>query len=143
MSDGPVILFDGTCLLCQGAVQFVLRRDRDRVFRFGSLQSAAGRKLLERHGVYDPGLDSVVLLEDGAAYTESEAALRIARRFHGGWRLLAGFRILPRGLRDALYRWVARHRERWFGRSDACMMPPPGERERFLDETLPDEAKND
>jgi predicted DCC family thiol-disulfide oxidoreductase YuxK len=129
----PVVLFDGVCNLCHGAVRFVLERDPAARFRFAPLQSEIGRSLLERHGL-DPGaLDTVVLVDAGGAHARSDAALRIARELGFPWSWLAALRALPRPLRDALYGIVVRRRYRWFGRRDACPPPPPRWRERFLD----------
>ena len=93
MNDGPIVLFDGVCNLCSRTVDFLLRHDRHGVFRFASLQSPAGHALLARHGLACAGIDSVVLIADGAAVTKSTAALCIARRLDGGiassgpWRI--------------------------------------------------------
>ncbi|MDX1578795.1 MAG: thiol-disulfide oxidoreductase DCC family protein [Gemmatimonadota bacterium] len=135
--DGPILLFDGRCNLCSGTVNFVLPRDPEGRIRFASLQSEVGRELLEEAGVEPPGEDedpeSLVLLEDGAAHTESEAALRVAEKLQAPWPLFTVFRILPRALRDPVYRWVARNRYRWFGRLDSRFVPRDEVRDRFLD----------
>ena len=130
--SAPVILFDGVCNLCNGFVQFVIRRDRAGRFRFASLQSAEGQALLAAHGLPAPTEpESIVLIENGRAYSHSGAVLRLARHLPG-WRWLAAFRVVPRPLRDAAYRWVARHRYRWFGRQEACLLPTPELKARFL-----------
>lgn len=131
-TDGPILLFDGVCTLCDHSVQFVLDHDRTGAFRFASLQSAVGRELTQRCGL-DDGLDSVVLVDGDACHVRSEAAWRIARRLDAPWRWLAASRWLPRGLRDRAYDWVARNRYRWFGTREACRMPTPELRARFLD----------
>lgn len=129
------ILFDGVCNLCNGFVQFVIRHDAAGYFRFAALQSAAGQALLAAHG--QPNLasadpDSVVLVEGGRVYTHSAAVLRIAGHLGGLWRVAAVGWLLPRAWRDGLYRYVARHRYRWFGRQESCWLPTPALRERFL-----------
>ncbi len=130
--DHDVVLFDGACNLCNASVNFVIDRDRAGRFRFAALQSAPGRALLARHGL-DPGaLDSVVLIAAGRAHVESDAALRIARGLDGAWPLLAALLAVPRALRDPVYRFVARRRDRWFGRGDACRLPTAALRGRFL-----------
>ena len=132
-----IILFDGVCNLCNGFVQFVIEHDPAGQFQFTALQSETGRNLLRQHGLAVPtagtDLDSVRLLEDGKLYSHSTAVLRIARRLGGIWGLLAapGW-LLPRTLRDAAYCFVARHRYRWFGRQEACWLPTPELRARFL-----------
>lgn len=129
-----VILFDGVCNLCNAAVTFVIDRDPGAYFSFAPLQSDVGQALLRRAGLnaHAPTLESIVLVENGHVYTHSAAALRIARRLHGGWPLLHGFIFLPRPLRDGLYTWVARNRYRWFGKTEACRLPTPELRRRFL-----------
>ncbi|RSK47783.1 thiol-disulfide oxidoreductase DCC family protein [Hymenobacter rigui] len=129
-----VILFDGVCNLCNGFVQFVIRHDAAGRFRFAALQSEAGQALLRQYQLPTPTEpDSVVLVMDKRAYTHSAAALQILRGLGGGWRWLAGLGLLvPRRVRDAVYRLIARHRYRWFGRQEACWLPTPALRARFL-----------
>ncbi|HEV7589118.1 MAG TPA: thiol-disulfide oxidoreductase DCC family protein [Longimicrobium sp.] len=131
-ADGPVVLYDGTCGLCDRSVQLILRHDRRGRFRFAALQSDAGRALLEGHGLPTDALDSVVLVEDGRAYVKSRAALRIARWMDAPWPALRVLGFVPRPVRDFLYDRVAKSRYRIFGRVDACMLPPPEVRARFL-----------
>jgi predicted DCC family thiol-disulfide oxidoreductase YuxK len=133
VDDGPILLFDGVCTLCDHSVQFILDHEAAGTFRFASLQSAVGQSLLSRCAL-DPGaLDSVVLVEEGQCFERSEAAWRVAARLDAPWRWVAVGRWIPRGLRDRVYDWVARNRYRWFGTREACRMPRPGEHERFLD----------
>lgn len=129
----PTILFDGVCNLCNGSVQFILRRDPGQRFRFASLQSEAGRRLVTGHGLDPDELSSVILIEDGRVYRESTAALRIARHLSGAWKLLRVFVLIPRPIRDAVYRLIARNRYRWFGKQETCWLPTPELRARFLD----------
>lgn len=137
-----VVLFDGVCNLCAWAVRFIIARDPAGQLRFASLQSAAGGRLLARHGLaVTPEPASVVLVEGGRAYTHSEAALRIARRLRAPWPLAWAAIVVPRPLRDLVYRAIARNRYRWFGRQEACWLPTPALRARFLeDEEAPDAA---
>jgi predicted DCC family thiol-disulfide oxidoreductase YuxK len=131
-----VILFDGVCNLCNGFVQFVIRHDAAGRYRFAALQSETGRALLAAHGVAPAALaaepDSVVLLSGGHLYSHSGAVLRIARGLGGPWRVAALGQVLPRTWRDAAYRFVARHRYRWFGREESCWLPTPALKARFL-----------
>jgi predicted DCC family thiol-disulfide oxidoreductase YuxK len=130
--DGPLVLYDGQCGLCNRSVQTILRHDGRGRFRFAALQSALGQALLARHGLASDVMDSVVLVDGERAYTRSRAALRIAGAMDAPWPLLRVFAIIPGPLRDGVYDWVARNRYRWFGRTDACMLPPPEVRARFL-----------
>ena len=127
-----VILFDGVCNLCNGWARFVIRHDRRRCFRLAAMQTPAGAALLERHGLGKRVGESVVLIEEGSAFTRSSAVLRMLRRLPFPWSLAVVGWIVPRPLRDALYDWVAHNRYRWFGRREICMVPNPREADRFL-----------
>jgi predicted DCC family thiol-disulfide oxidoreductase YuxK len=130
---GPILVFDGVCVLCSRSVQFVLRHDRKEQFRFATTQSATGRKLMVAHGLDPDAPLSVLLVEGAQGYTESTAMLRVLKRFGGAWPALAFvLACVPRLLRDPVYRWIARHRYRWFGRIDVCYLPAPGQAARFM-----------
>jgi predicted DCC family thiol-disulfide oxidoreductase YuxK len=130
---GAVVLFDGVCNLCNGSVNFIIDRDPAARFRFAALQSAPAAELLGRFGQKpEAEPQSVLLLEDGKLYDRSTAALRIARRLGGGWKLLYAFIVVPRPVRDVVYGFIARNRYRWFGKSESCRMPTPELRARFL-----------
>lgn len=133
-STDRVVLFDGVCNLCNGVVQFLIDHDPKAKLRFASLQSEAGRKLLLEHGMKAPegDPDSIVFVVGGRAYAHSTAVLRIALALGGLWSVLAVGYVLPRFLRDALYRFIARHRYSWFGREESCRVPTPELRARFL-----------
>ena len=127
-----VILFDGPCHLCQWSVRFLLARDRRAYFKFAPLDSPAARAL----GVVRPAVpETIVLVEDGRIYTRSDAVLRIVSRLGWPWRLVAALRVVPRPLRDSAYTFIARHRYRWFGRSDVCPLPAAEDANRFLNMT--------
>ena len=135
--SGPVLLYDGLCGLCDRTVQMVLRADRRGVLRFAPLQGDFAAELFERHPRVR-AVDSLVLVEpDGAGgervRVRSDAALALARHIGGAWRLAAVLRVVPPPLRDAAYDLVARTRYRIFGRRDACRIPDPAERSRFID----------
>jgi predicted DCC family thiol-disulfide oxidoreductase YuxK len=128
----PVLLFDGVCNLCNRWVDLLIRLDREGRIRVAPLQSAAASSLLAGAGLADTPGDTVVLIDDAGAWTESTAILRAARLLPYPTRAFAVLAILPVSVRDGLYRIVARNRYRWFGRRDTCRLPGPGERERFL-----------
>lgn len=130
--EHPVVLFDGVCNLCEGSVQFLIKRDPEGIFRFAPLQSAVAEELLEGYETNPDDLDSVVLLEGEKLYKKSDAVLRAARHIGGVYRLLWSFRWLPRTLRDWLYDFVASRRYGWFGKKETCMMPTPDISSRFL-----------
>ena len=131
--DGPVLLFDGVCNFCNASVVRMIRRDTEGRLRFASLQSDAAKRLLADAGVPETYFDSVVLIDDDGVHTHSDAAVRIARILGFPWSLAITLRVLPRSARDALYRFVARHRYRWFGKRETCMIPTPEQASRFLD----------
>jgi predicted DCC family thiol-disulfide oxidoreductase YuxK len=131
-SDDRVVLFDGVCNLCNGAVQFVVAHDPQARLRLTSIQSPPGQAILRWLGMPTEQFDTMVFLERGRAYTKSSAALRIARHFPPPWSWLAIFLILPAGFRDWFYDRVAQNRYRWFGKSESCMIPTPELRKRFL-----------
>lgn len=128
----PIVLFDGVCNLCHGAVRFLLERDPAARLRFASLQSGVGRALLAEHGIDADALDTIVLVDADGAHLRSDAALRIVRVLGPPWSWLRVLAALPRPLRDAAYDFVARNRYRWFGKKDACPMPRPEWTARFL-----------
>ena len=132
MSQRPVLLFDGVCNLCNASVNFVIDRDPHAVFRFAALQSDEAKPLLRQVGLDEDHLESLVLIEDGKAYTSSTAALRVAGRLPGLWPLLHVLLLVPKPVRDLVYDWVARHRYRWFGQRESCRMPTPDLQARFL-----------
>ncbi|HEY0047979.1 MAG TPA: thiol-disulfide oxidoreductase DCC family protein [Pyrinomonadaceae bacterium] len=127
-----VILFDGVCNFCNGAVNFIIDRDKAGYFKFAPLQSEIGEKLLAENGIDKIETDSVVLIEDGKVYTHSTAALRVARKLDGAWKFTYGFVVVPRFVRNFFYRLFAKYRYKMFGKQDACMLPTPEIRQRFL-----------
>jgi len=128
-----LILFDGVCNLCNGAIQFVIKRDKKDTFRYAALQSDIGLQLMQERGIDPSKMDSIILIEPGIAYfTKSDAALRIGQDFGGLWKILALFTWIPRSIRDGIYNIIAKNRYRWFGRKDACMIPTPELQAKFL-----------
>ena len=133
--DAPpiIILFDGVCNLCNSSVQFILRRDHSQRFVFASLQSPAGQKLLQKFGLPQDQFNSFVLIENNKVFTRSSGALRVLLHLKKGWQLLYGLNIIPKPIRDKIYDWIARNRYKWFGRQEACWLPTPELKKRFLD----------
>ncbi len=129
----PILFFDGVCNLCNGAVQWFITRDKNERLRFASLQSDLAQELLPAAGVDPTALSSLVLLEDGVAYTQSAGALRATRHLGGIWHPVATtLAVFPRFLRDGVYDFIARNRYRWFGKEEACMLPRPEWKARFV-----------
>jgi predicted DCC family thiol-disulfide oxidoreductase YuxK len=132
MSDAPVLVFDGVCVLCSRWVHFILRHDRDARIRLAPMQSPAGRELLAKFGLDPDDPLSLLYVIDGRGYQDSGAILRVLASFGGAWRASVVLRVIPRFVRDPLYRWLARNRYRWFGRTDQCLVPAPDQAGRFL-----------
>jgi predicted DCC family thiol-disulfide oxidoreductase YuxK len=129
-----VVLFDGVCNVCNGAVNFIIDRDPEGRFQFASLQSPVGRALVAKYGV-TTGPSSMVFIEDGVAFTESTAVARVARHLRGPAKLASAFGLFPRAFRDGVYRYFAAHRYAWFGQSESCRVPTPDIRRRFLSDS--------
>lgn len=132
-----VILFDGVCNLCNNSVNFVIDHDKAGKFKFSALQSAEATPYLDKCKRFDRAaeslLGSILLIEENRCYDKSTAALRIAKQLDGLWPVLYGFIIIPKFMRDAVYNWIAQNRYKWFGQLDACRLPTPELRQRFLD----------
>ncbi|MNO54500.1 hypothetical protein D3C76_449740 [compost metagenome] len=134
INQHSVVLFDGVCHLCQGAVQFIIKRDPVGRFKFASLQSDIAEKLLSGNGIRNEDqMGTIVLIENKVKYTRSTAALRIAKGLRFPWPILYGFIIVPPVIRNAVYKWIAANRYRWFGKDDVCMMPTPEISQRFIE----------
>ena len=129
-----IVLIDGVCHLCQGLTKWIIQRDGKGSFHFASLQSEIGQKLLAHGGLSLHAMDTFVLIEKGDYYTRSTAALHIAKKLGFPYKLASVFLIIPNVIRDKVYNVVARNRYRWFGKDeeDACMLPTPEIRKRFL-----------
>lgn len=132
LDNKKIILFDGVCNLCNGAVTFVIKRDKKNIFKFATLQSEAGTELLSNFKIDRSKLDSIILIDGDRFYSKSSAALYIARHLSGAYPLLFGFMILPKFFRDWIYDFIAKNRYRWFGKRESCMIPTPELAEKFL-----------
>ena len=128
----PILLFDGHCNLCNAWVQYIVKRDASNTIRFASLQSGAGRRLLEEHKIDENYIESLVFFEEGSFSVSSNAALRTLSYFDGWERHLIFLSVVPRSLRDIVYRFIAKNRYKWFGRREQCMVPTAEPSKRFL-----------
>jgi predicted DCC family thiol-disulfide oxidoreductase YuxK len=128
----PLVIFDGVCNLCVGSVKFILGHEREPVLHFASLQSATGARLVRELGFDPEDAKTFVLVDGGRAYVRSAAAIHLAYFLRWPWQLLAAVRIIPRPVRDWAYGLVAANRHRLFGRTEACMVPTPQLRARFV-----------
>ncbi len=128
----PLILFDGVCNLCSSSVLFIIKRDSKSVFRFASLQSELGKNLLHEFNLPVTDFNSVLLIHNNKVYQKSNAALEITRHLRGLWPMLYAFMIIPAFIRNGVYNWIASNRYKWFGKKDACMIPTPELKSRFI-----------
>jgi predicted DCC family thiol-disulfide oxidoreductase YuxK len=133
VNDHPIILFDGVCNFCNYWVNFSIKRDKNKILRFTPLQGETAKKLLSQFDLNPNKLSSVILIENGKVYTQSSAAFRLCKHLDGGWKLAYGLMIIPKFIRDFFYNIIARNRYKWFGKKEACMVPTPEVKERFLD----------
>jgi predicted DCC family thiol-disulfide oxidoreductase YuxK len=117
-----LILYDSKCNLCNYTLQFILKRDKLRIFNYLPLQSSQAEELLKTIQFDQPGIDSVIFIEYGRAYIKSEAFFRIAKELGGFYRLIAVFRILPKKFSDWIYDLIAKNRYNWFGKKEVCMI---------------------
>ncbi len=130
-----IILFDGVCNLCNGAINFVIKRDKNDVFRYASLQSDIGKQLIAERNIDITKIDSILLIDPNTAfYYKSTAALQIAKQLSGIYPLLSVFIILPTFLRDWVYDFIAKNRYKWFGKKESCMIPTPELKALFIDQ---------
>jgi predicted DCC family thiol-disulfide oxidoreductase YuxK len=127
-----VIVFDGVCNFCNAFVDFVIRHDPWKKFKFGTLQSGQAQEILKRLELQTEDFETFLFLEQGQPFTKSTGALKIAKHLTGHWPLLAIFLIVPQPIRDGIYDFIAQRRYRWMGRRDACRAPTPEERDRFV-----------
>jgi len=128
----PILLFDGHCNLCNAWVQFIVKRDSAGTIRFASLQSPAGRRLLEEHKIDENYIESLVFFEEERFSVSSTAALRTLSYLDSWQKHLIFLAVVPRSLRDLVYRFIARNRYKWFGRREQCMIPTTELSKRFL-----------
>ena len=127
-----VIFFDGVCNLCNRLLQFIIKHDRKKYFRFAALQSDSAKKMLTGFSISASASETILLLEEGKLYKKSTAVLRIAKKLDGPWKAFDTIVIVPVFIRDFFYGIIAKKRYNWFGKRDYCMAPENPDRERFV-----------
>tara|TARA_R110002020_G_scaffold97177_3_gene232080 strand:+ start:9336 stop:9737 length:402 start_codon:yes stop_codon:yes gene_type:complete len=127
-----IILFDGVCNLCNGAVTYIIKRDNKNVFKFAALQSEIGQKLTSKFKIDTTKVDSIILIDGEKHYEKSSAALHIAKNLSGAYPLLFGFMVVPKFIRNAVYDYIAKNRYKWFGKKESCMIPTAALKSKFL-----------
>jgi predicted DCC family thiol-disulfide oxidoreductase YuxK len=133
MNNDKLILFDGVCNLCNGGVQFIIKKDSKAIFKFASLQSSTGQHLLQKFNLPLTDFNSFVYIKNGNYMLKSTAILHILKDLGNGWQLLYGFIIIPRFIRDGIYFLIEKNRYKLFGKRETCMVPTPEIKSRFLD----------
>jgi len=128
MENNPIIFYDGLCGLCDRSVQFIIKYDQEKKFRFAALQSDFAKQILGD----DANADTFILFEKGKIITRSTAALRVCKILSGKLSLLYIFILVPAFIRDAFYDLIARNRYKWFGHFDKCKIPTPEQKELFI-----------
>ncbi|MFT3936035.1 MAG: thiol-disulfide oxidoreductase DCC family protein [Chitinophagaceae bacterium] len=132
-ANKKIVLFDGVCNLCSSSVQFILKRDKKNQFLFGSLQGETGQAYLKKYNLPADNFNSFMLVEGEKLYTQSTAALRMLKHIGSAWALFYAFIIVPKFIRDAVYKFIARNRYKWFGKKEACWIPTPALKAKFLE----------
>lgn len=127
-----LVIFDGICNFCNGAVNFIINRDPEAKFKFSPIQSKLSQEIIKKHGVANVGIDTFLLVKNGRCYIWTDAAMEISKDLSGSWYLFNIFRVIPSSARDYLYRVFARNRYKLFGKSDNCMVPTEELRSRFV-----------
>lgn len=129
-----IILFDGVCNFCNRWVNFIIRHDKKGKIKFAALQSETGKKLLTERNLTElvDKLDTFIFIDEKRVYTRSSAGIRIAKYLNGNWKLFSVFIIVPKFIRDAMYKWLAKNRYKWWGKRNECMIPTEEVKERFL-----------
>ena len=131
MNKPPVIIFDGICNLCCGWVQFLIRRDKNARFRFASLQSQTGESILNSFNLSNK-IKTIVYLKDNQCFQESSAVLEILKDLGDAWKVFILLKLIPRTIRDTIYRLIARNRYILFGKRATCFLPTWDNQKRFL-----------
>ena len=132
MDSRHIVIFDGVCNFCNGAVNFIINRDPNGIFAFTPMQSELAHELMKRYNVPDVGVDTFLLIKNGQCFVFSSAALEITKDLTGLWYFFNVFRVVPKPIRDAIYKMFARNRYKLFGRKDTCMVPSKEVRSRFV-----------
>ena len=131
--DNEVILFDGVCNLCSSTVQLIIKHDKKNIFKFASLQSLTGQSLLAKFNLSQTNFNSFILYKNKKIFTKSTGALMVAKQLSGAWSLLYCLIVIPAFIRNPFYNYVAANRYKWFGKKEACWLPSPNLRSKFLD----------
>jgi len=130
--DKKIILFDGVCNYCNDKINFIIKNDKQDVFRFVALQSETGQKIIKYLGI-DNSIDSIVLYEPGYAYfIKSEAVFRIIKHLSSAVKILLVFNFIPTSIKNIFYDLIAKNRYNWYGKKESCMIPTEEVKRKFI-----------
>lgn len=132
----PIVLFDGVCHFCNSSVQFLIRRDKNAVIQFAPLQSIQAKELIRATGYTGEIPDGVALIDGNKIYFESDAALKSLHYLGRGWKIVSYLKLIPKPIRQGVYRMIARNRYKWFGKYDTCVIPKLEWKSRFIDQPI-------
>lgn len=132
MEDKHIIIFDGVCNFCNASVNFIIKRDKEKVFMFTPMQSEFAQTLIAQHQDSNVDIGTIILIKNNIIYKRSDAALEIVKNLDGLWFLFGIFRIVPVSIRDYFYRTFANNRYRLFGKREVCMVPSSDQQKRFI-----------
>lgn len=132
MDNRNIVIFDGVCNFCNGAVNFIIKRDPNRIFAFTPMQSDLAKELVEKYQIYNVGIDTFLLIKNDQCFVFSSAALEITKDLTGFWYIFNIFKLIPAPILDIFYKLFARNRYALFGRQEQCMMPTSEVRSRFV-----------
>lgn len=133
MSQSRIILFDGICNLCCGWVQFIIKHDSKAKFSFASIQSESGKRILNTLGINPENPETIIFIKDNRSFVESDAVLSILRELDGIWSAFYGFILIPKSIRNFIYRFIAKRRYRLFGKRNICLLPDEKHQKRFIE----------
>lgn len=129
-----VILFDGICPLCILSIQFIIKHDVNKIFRFASLQSSFANNELSKNSIPSKEISTIILIEENKVYTKSTAALKIAKQLNGIWKIFYLFIFIPPFIRNFIYDIIANNRYKWFGKKESCWFPSAALEDLFINE---------
>jgi predicted DCC family thiol-disulfide oxidoreductase YuxK len=132
IEDRNIIIFDGICNFCNGAINFILKRDKNELYKFAPMQSEAGKMLIKKYNAQLDGIETFLLIKSSKTYIKTEAAFEVIKDLPGGWKYLRILRVIPLSIRDWMYTKFAMNRYKLFGKRTACIIPTKETRNRFL-----------
>ncbi len=127
------VFFDGVCNLCNRSVNFLISKDKKEVLKFASLQSEYAQNIIPKELLNRENLDTIIVYSDGQFYDRSNAVLKLCKVLGGGFYVVLIGYLIPRFVRDGLYRFIANNRYHWFGKQFQCRVPSPELKDRFLE----------